>query len=102
MSRINETLKAKIDELDLDRRLNVLVEDAERAFHQAVAKAGTLAHEHRDDVDRTLDSLSERWEQRTEGRYADRVEQVRARLETGLDRLAEHRPPEDPVERVDG
>jgi ElaB/YqjD/DUF883 family membrane-anchored ribosome-binding protein len=100
MSNINETLKQKIDELDLDRRLNELVDRGEEIFHVAVAKAGEFVHEHREDidrrVDRTLDTLSDGLEERSSGQWAERVDQVRDRLEVGLDRLAERRAEDDP------
>ena len=94
MSSINETLKQKIDEWDLDRRLNELVDSAEKVFHRAVETAAEVAHERRDDVDRVLDTLSTKLDERTEGKYAERVDQVRGHVENGLDRLAEHRPAE--------
>jgi hypothetical protein len=92
MSDINETLKKKIDELDLDKRLNALVDDAEKTFHKVLGRAGSLAHERREEIERTFDRFSDVVDERTAGRYADRVEQVRERLDLGLDRLAERRP----------
>jgi hypothetical protein len=91
MSRINETLKQKIDELDLDRRLNDAVVQAEKAVTRAVETAGDYAHEHRDDVDRLLARVSETIDQRTDGKYAERLTSVRAQLDRGVDRLAERR-----------
>ncbi len=91
MSTINETLKQKIDEWDLDRRLNELVDGAEKVFHRAVETAAEVAHERRDDVDRVLDTLTTKLDERTDGKYAERVTQVRGHVENGLDRLAEHR-----------
>jgi ElaB/YqjD/DUF883 family membrane-anchored ribosome-binding protein len=95
MSRINETLKQKIDELDLDRRLNDLVVQAEQTLHRAVETAGDYAHEHREDVDRVLTRMSERIDQRTEGKYADQVSKVRQQVVLGVEKLAEKRPSDD-------
>jgi hypothetical protein len=91
MSRINETLKQKIDELDLDRRLNEAVVQAEKAAVRAVETAADYAHEHRDDVDRLLTRVSTSIDERTEGKYAEKVTSVRAQLERGVDKLAERR-----------
>lgn len=91
MSRINETLKQKIDEIDLDRRVNEAAVTAEKVMHRAVETAAGLAHDHRDDVERVLDRVTASIEERTEGRYSDRVDRLRHQLETGLDRLAERR-----------
>lgn len=91
MSTINETLKQKIDELDLDRRMNEAVESGEQLLKHALETVGGLAHERRDDLDRVLDKVSEAIAERTEGKYADRVDQVRSQLDSGLDKLAERR-----------
>ena len=91
MSDINETLKQKIDEWDLDRRLNAVVAQAETALQRGVGLAGDYAHEHRDDVDRALDKVTAAIADRTQGRYTDKVDQVRDQVERGLGRLAERR-----------
>jgi ElaB/YqjD/DUF883 family membrane-anchored ribosome-binding protein len=92
MSDINETLKRKIDELDLDRRVNGFVVQAETVLKRAVETAGDFAHEHRDDVDRALDRVSSRIDERTDGKYAAQVGKVRGQVELGLEKLAERRP----------
>lgn len=91
MSRINETLKQKIDELDLDRRINVLAEQAEQAVVRAMDTAADYAHEHRDDVDRLLTRATTAIDERTDGRYADTVSKVRHQLDRGVEKLAERR-----------
>jgi len=95
MSRINETLKQMIDELDLDRRLNEASVQAEQALHRALDTAADYAHEHRDDLDRLLTRVTTSIDERTEGKYADQVTKVREQLDRGVERLAERRPPED-------
>lgn len=91
MSAINENLKKKIDELDLDRRINEATENAEVLLKRALATAGGLAHEHRDDVDRVLDKVTAVITERTEGKYTEQVEKVRGTVDTGLERLAQRR-----------
>ncbi|MCW2806967.1 MAG: hypothetical protein JWQ93_922 [Marmoricola sp.] len=95
MSEINETLKKMIDELDLDRRVNDMVEQAETMLKRAVETAAGFAHEHRDDVDRTLDRITAQIDERTDGKFADHVDKVRGKVELGLEKLTERRP-EDP------
>jgi hypothetical protein len=95
MSRINETLKQKIDELDLDRRVNEAVEQAEVLLVRALDSAGDYAREHRDDVDQLLGRISDKIDDRTAGRYADQVSRVREQIVQGVERLAE-RPTQDP------
>jgi hypothetical protein len=95
VSRINETLKQMIDELDLDRRVNEFSDQAEQAAKRALDKAAEYAHEHRDDVDRLLNRASTSIDERTEGKYADKVTKVRAQLDRGIEKLAERRPADD-------
>jgi hypothetical protein len=95
MSRINETLKQKIDELDLDRRLNEAAEHTEEAVSRALDTAAEYAREHQDDVDRLLTRMSTSIDERTEGKYADKVTKVREQLERGVGKLAERRPSSD-------
>ena len=95
MSRINETLKQKIDELDLDRRLNDFSEQAEHVVRRTIDSAAEYVHEHQDDVDRLLTSMSASIDERTEGKYADKVTKVREQLEKGVSKLAARRPPSD-------
>jgi hypothetical protein len=95
MSKINETLKQRIDELDLDSRLNEFSDRAELAFKRALDTAAEYAHEHRDEVDRLLTRVSASIDERTEGKYADKVTKVREQLDRGVERLAERRPSDD-------
>jgi hypothetical protein len=87
MSQINQTLKHMIDELDLDRRANDLVVQAESLLKRAT----DYTREHRDDVERALDRFSTQIDERTEGRYAEQIGKVRDQLELGLRRLTEPR-----------
>ena len=95
MSRINETLKQRIDELDLDSRLNEFSERAEQAVKRALDTAAEYAHDHRDEVDRLLTRVSTTIDERTEGKYADKVTKVREQLDRGVERLAERRSSDD-------
>ncbi len=95
MSRINETLKQTIDAIDLDRRLNELTEQAEQVAKKALDSAAGYAREHRDDVDRLLTKVSTTIDERTDGKYADRLTEVRQRVERGVSRLAERSSPDD-------
>ncbi|HNM97557.1 MAG TPA: Rv0909 family putative TA system antitoxin [Marmoricola sp.] len=89
---ITETLKKKVDELELERRFNEIAEQTERVFKTAVEKAGDLAHDKRADIDGLLDKVEGALNQRTEGKYADKVTKVKTNLQTGVDKLAEKRP----------
>lgn len=91
MSDIAETLKKKIDELDLDRRFNELAESAEQVVVRALDTAADYARDHREDMDRLLTRASTAIDERTEGRYADKVTLVREQLDRGVEKLTERR-----------
>ena len=55
MSSITETLKSKLDDLDLDRRVDELTVVAEKAVKRAVGHVGELAHDNRERVAGLLD-----------------------------------------------
>jgi hypothetical protein len=89
---INETLKQKIDELDLDRRADELVEQAQQALAVARERAGALADEHGDEVRTWIDRAATTIDSRTEGRFSEQVGRVREQLSAGIDHLADRGP----------
>lgn len=99
---ISDKLKQTIDELDLDRHVNDFVIQVESAFNATREKLATLAVERGDEVERLLDKMGATIDERTEGRYAAQVANVRDTVLSGVSKLAEHRPPDaDPVWPVD-
>ena len=84
MSAINETLKQKIDELDLDRRLNQFADQAESAIGKALDSASTYARDHREDIESTLLKVTGTIDDRTEGRFAGHVAKVRDQVVVGV------------------
>ena len=100
---ITEQLKQLIDELEIERHVKEAAVDLERAVVTGVEKAGSLAHERRSDIEGWLDRVASAVNERTEGRYADQLAGVREQIESGVDRLAEHRaePPAPPAPPLD-
>jgi ElaB/YqjD/DUF883 family membrane-anchored ribosome-binding protein len=92
---LTEGLKARLDELELERRITELTAQAEDLVIRGLAKAGEATHEHRERIEDLLDKAGNAIDQRTEGRYADKVSRARLQLERGVDRLAERRPDAD-------
>ncbi|HEY3529157.1 MAG TPA: antitoxin [Nocardioides sp.] len=95
---IGETIRAKMDELEVERHLSELAGTLEHAVRQGVAKAGDLAHEHRGDIERLIDKAATAVDRRTDGRHADKISQVRGSLERGVERIADQRPGTPPDE----
>lgn len=91
-TRIADQLKSRIDDLDLDRRLNEFVEQAEQGLRRAVSTAGDFASERTDDIERWLDVATSKINERTEGKYADHVTRVRDQVSAGVARLAKKAP----------
>jgi RNA-splicing ligase RtcB len=88
---LTETIRAKLDESEVERHLGELASTLEDTVRQGVARVGELAHEHRDDIERLLDKAATAVDRRTEGKHADRISQVRGSLERGVERIAEQR-----------
>ncbi|HET7432226.1 MAG TPA: antitoxin [Nocardioides sp.] len=94
---IAETIRAKLDEYEVDRRLNELAQQVESVVREGVAKVGEVAHEHRDDIRGFIDKAADALDRRTEGKHAERISQVRGQLERGVERIAEQRPDDTDV-----
>jgi hypothetical protein len=86
-----DTIRAKMEEYEVDRHLNEIAATLESAVRSGVAKAGALAHEHRGDIDRLIDLAVSTVDRRTDGRHADKIQQARGTLERGVDRIVEQR-----------
>ena len=56
---IGETIRAKLEEYEVERHLNDLATTIEGAVRHGMARAGELAHEHKGDIDRLLDKAAE-------------------------------------------
>ena len=94
-----DQIKAKIKELDLETQLGGLVDEGEKLVQSSVTKAGDLAHGRRGDVEGWLDKASELVNDKTDAKYVDHVEKIRAVLLGGVDRVAAKRSgADDPTE----
>lgn len=96
-----DNIKAKIKDVDVEKQLTDLVDEGEKLVQEAVTKAGDVAHERRDDVQGWLEKATGAINDKTEGKYADKVTQVRDTLLGGLDKLAQRRTPSAPAEPTD-
>jgi RNA-splicing ligase RtcB len=86
-----DTIRAKMEEYEVDRHLNDLATTLEGAVRHGVAKAGELAHEHKGDIERLLDKAAGAVDRRTDGKHAERISQVRGSLERGVEKIADQR-----------
>ena len=97
-----DKLKRRAEELDLQRKADQLAVAATKAAKQAKEKAAELADENRDKVGGVLDKAGAAIDQRTQGKYADRVAKAKVQVAKGVDKLADQRtvpgrqvPPQD-------
>ena len=64
---ISETIKAKLEQYEVERHVSEFAAQAEQLLEQGKARAGELAREHRDDLDRLLDRAADAVDRRTDG-----------------------------------
>ncbi|MEI2714968.1 MAG: antitoxin [Nocardioides sp.] len=88
---ITETLKKKIDELEIEKHVQTFAAEAEKLVHRGLAAAGDLAHERGAEIEGFLDKATAKVDERTDGKYADQVGKVAGQLKTGVSRLAQRR-----------
>jgi RNA-splicing ligase RtcB len=86
-----DQIRAKMDEYDVDRHLNELATTLESAVRQGVTMVGEFAHEHKGDLERLIDKAAGAVDRSTDGKHADKIQQVRGSLERGVDKLADQR-----------
>ena len=71
-----DKMKKKAEELDLETKAKHLQEAATQAAHQARDKAGELATENRDKIDTAIGKASTAIDERTEGKYSDKIDKA--------------------------
>ena len=89
----NDKLKQAIDKVDPDRRLAELK-----------GAAGELAREHGDRLEQALGSVEARVDEKTKGKYADRLASAHAKVTESVARVADlpPAPPVDPPPEAEG
>jgi ElaB/YqjD/DUF883 family membrane-anchored ribosome-binding protein len=96
-----DKIRQKAEELDLDTKARELADAAAKAAQQAKEKAGEIAHEQRGKVEEVLDKAGQAIDDKTEGKYHDKVVKAKDTVVKGVDKLAEQRvvdPGEDAVD----
>ena len=84
-----DKLKKKAEELDLETKARHLQEAAAHAAKQAREKAGDFAVENREKIDSYVESATAKIDEKTDGKYADKVAKVKEQVERGVDKVAE-------------
>ena len=84
-----DKLKQKAEELGLPEKAGQLQEAAGKAAHQAKEKAAELADQNRDKVAGALDKATHVIDEKTDGKYHDKVAKATGAVAKGVDKLAE-------------
>jgi F0F1-type ATP synthase membrane subunit b/b' len=92
---LSETIKAKLEEYEVERRLDELGTQAEHLVDQGRARAAELARDHRDEISRLVDRAADAVARRTDERHASWIDRVREHVERGVDKVAEQSPDAD-------
>jgi hypothetical protein len=86
-----DKLKKKAEELDLETKAKHLQDAATQAAKQAREKAGDYAAQNRGKIDGYVETATTKIDEKTEGKYADKVAKVREHVDRGVDKVAEGR-----------
>lgn len=84
-----DKLKHQADELGLREKTSHLVDEAKKVAGQAKEKAGDLAVENRERVEGALDKAGAKIDEKTEGKYADKIAKAKEQVTKGVDKIAE-------------
>ena len=84
-----DKLKKKAEELDLETKAKHLQEQAAAAAKQARVKAGDYAAQNREKIDGYVETAASKIDEKTEGKYADKVAKVKEQVGHGVDKVAE-------------
>ena len=86
-----DKLKQRAEELDLQHKADQFADAATKAAHDARERVGELAYENRAKVAEVVDKAGAKVDERTDGKYADKVAKAKQQVAKGVDKLAEQR-----------
>ena len=84
-----DKLKKKAEELDLETKAKQLQDAATQAAKQAREKAGDYTAQNREKIDGYVETATTKIDEKTEGKYADKVAKVKEHVGRGVDKVAE-------------
>ena len=89
---VSRRVKEKAEEWDVQAKAEKFAEGVEQAAREAKNKAAEYADENRGRIREGLDKAGARFDETTEGKYADRTAKAKTKVSEGVDKLAEQRP----------
>jgi ElaB/YqjD/DUF883 family membrane-anchored ribosome-binding protein len=89
MSRL---VKQKAEEWDVQGKAEKVAAEVDKVAHEAKDKAAEYADENRGRFRESLDKVGAKIDERTDGKYHDKVAKATQKLDEGVGKLAEQRP----------
>jgi ElaB/YqjD/DUF883 family membrane-anchored ribosome-binding protein len=89
---VSRKVKQKAEEWDVQGKAEKFAAEVDKVAHEAKDKAAELADDNRGKIRENLDKAGAKIDERTEGKYADKVAKAKDTVVGGVDRLAEQRP----------
>jgi ElaB/YqjD/DUF883 family membrane-anchored ribosome-binding protein len=89
---VSRKVKQKAEEWDVQGKAEKLAAEVDKVAHEAKDKAAELADDNRGKIRENLDKAGAKIDERTEGKYADKVAKAKETVAGGVDKLAEQRP----------
>src|SRR3954462_1008360 len=84
-----DKLRMKAEELGLETKAKDLQEATLQAAKQAREKAGDFTVENREKIDGYVETATTKIDEKTEGKYADKLAKVKVHVGRGVDKVAE-------------
>ena len=89
---VSRKVKHKAVEWDVQGKAEKVAAELDRVAHEAKDKAAELADDNRGKIRENLDKAGAKIDERTEGKYADKVARAKDTVVGGVDKLADLRP----------
>ena len=89
---VSRRVKHKAVEWDVQGKAEKVAAELDKVAHDAKDKAAELADDNRGKIRENLDKAGAKIDERTDGKYADKVAKAKDTVAGGVDKLADQRP----------
>ena len=89
---VSRRVKQKAEEWDVQGKAEMFVAEVDKVAHEAKDKAAEYADENRGRFREGLDKVGAKIDERTDGKYHEKVAKATQKLDEGVAKLAEQRP----------
>lgn len=86
---VNDTIKAKADQYDVQGKAKTAAVKAQEIIKQAVTKLGDATHKNRAKLGGMADKGAEWVDKKSNGKYSKQVTKARGLVDKGLDKVAQ-------------